>query len=77
MGLAQAADVGSFPPAEEDFSFQGSETFQAQGFLGGTNALTTTGVSSEAYVHPRHPAPAHCWILLFGFIHPCLLLLLH
>ena len=77
MGLAQAADAGSFPPAEEDFSFQGTETFQAQGFFGGITVHTPTGVSSEAYIHPRRPAPAHCWILLFGFIHPHLLLLLH
>lgn len=77
MGLAQAADTGSFPPVEEDFSFQGSETFQAQGFLGDVNVHTPTGISLEAYIHPFCPAPAHCWILLFGFIHQCLLLLLH
>lgn len=32
MGLVQAADMGSFPPMEEDFSFQGCETLHAQGF---------------------------------------------
>lgn len=28
MGLVQAAGMGSFPPTEGSFSFQGSETFQ-------------------------------------------------
>lgn len=76
MGLAQAAGTGSFPPMEEDF-FQGSESFQAQDFLGGMNIYTLTGVLSDAYIHPHCLAPVRCWILLLGFIHLCLLLLLH
>lgn len=76
MGLVQAAGMGSFPPTEGSFSFQGSEMFQAQFSLGSTGTHTPVGVSLEAYIHPRHPAMARCRILLFGIIHPCLLLLL-
>lgn len=76
MGLAQAAGTGSFPPAEEDFFFQGSESFQAQDFLGGMNIHTFTGVLLDAYIHPHCLAPVRCWILLLGFIHLFLLLLL-
>lgn len=70
MGSAQAAGTGSFPPAGEDFSVQGSEMFQ--GFLGGMNIHTPTGVSLRCKSTLTAPPPCTVQSCCWGFyIHTC------
>lgn len=70
MGSAQAAGTGSFPPAGEDFSVQGSEMFQ--GFLGGMNIHTATGVSLRCKSTLTAPPPCTVQSCCWGFyIHTC------
>lgn len=58
MGLVQAAGVGSFPPTEGSFSFQDSETFQAQ-FFWALRALTPPWVSHWRHTSTLATPPQH------------------